>query len=249
MTTETLHRLLRTADVARRAGCSVQLVRNLERDRVLESPARTPSGYRAWTESHAVAAATYVVLAAGVGAAEAKKFVRIARAGTEGDVLALLDMAHARLHIERRDVELARDAVAAISAEPLDDVRPDDAMTISELAAALAVPTSTLRFWERQGLLTPARTVRGRARIYAPADVRDARIVHQLRLAGYRIPPLRALMPALRQHARTSDITAALQARDAHINSRSRALLQAASGLLTLASSVQPQPVSSETEE
>ncbi|HEY0535222.1 MAG TPA: MerR family transcriptional regulator [Actinoplanes sp.] len=241
MTTATLNRPLRTADVARRAGCSVQQVRNLERDGVLEPPTRTPSGYRTWTEIHALAAATYVVLAAGVGAAEAKKLIRIARAGTENDVLALVDRAHARLHTERRDVELARAAVAAITAEPLDDVRPNDAMTISELASALAVPTSTLRYWDRQGLLTPARAVRGRARIYTPADVRDARIVHQLRLAGYRIPPLRALMPALRQRGRTSDITAALRARDAHINSRSRALLQAASGLLALTSSVEPQ--------
>lgn len=249
MTTKTLHRPLRTADVARRAGCSVQLVRDLERDGVLESPTRTPSGYRAWTEIHALAAATYVVLAAGVGPAEAKKIIRVARAGTESDLLALVDMAHARLDNERRDVHLARDAVATISAEPLDDVRPDDAMTISELAAALAVPTSTLRYWDRQGLLTPARAVRGRARIYTPADVRDARIVHQLRLAGYRIPPLRVLMPALRQRARTSDITAALRARDAHINSRSRALLQAASGLLTLASSVESPSGRLETEE
>ncbi|PRY30538.1 DNA-binding transcriptional MerR regulator [Pseudosporangium ferrugineum] len=243
MTTKTLHRPLRTAEVARRAGCSVQLVRNLERDGVLESAARTPSGYRAWTEIHALAAATYVVLAAGVGAAEAKRFLRVARAGTEADVLALVDMAHARLHAERRDVELAGDAVAAISAETLGDVRPGDAMTISELAAALAVPTSTLRYWDRQGLLTPARAGGGHARVYAPADVRDARIVHQLRLAGYRIPPLQALLPALRQHARTSDITAALRARVAHINSRSRALLQAAPGLLTLASSIEPKAV------
>lgn len=243
MTTETLHRPLRTADVARRAGCSVQLVRNLERDGVLEPPTRTRSGYRRWTDIHALAAATYVVLAGGVGPVEAKRLLRIARAGTENDVLALVDLAHARLHAERRDVELARAAVAAIAAEPLDDVRPHDAMTISELAAALAVPTSTLRFWDRQGLLIPARAARGRARVYSPADVRDARIVHQLRLAGYRIPPLRALMPALRLHGRTSDITEALRARDAHINARSRALVQAASGLLTLASGGGPGQV------
>ena len=49
--------------------------------------------------------------------------------------------------------------------------------------------------------------------------------------------------------AARSDITAALRARDAHINSRSRAILQAASGLLTLTSAVRPQSSPSETEE
>lgn len=206
----TLNRPLRTADVARRVGCSVQQVRNLERDGSLEPARRTPSEYRTWTATHAQAAATYVALAAGAG-----------------------------LHAERRDVELARAAVATISAEPVDDVRPDDAMTISELATALDVPTSTLRHWDREGLLTPARTAHGRARIYAPADVRDARVVHQLRLAGYRVPPL---MPVIRQRGRTFDITTARQARDANINSRSRALLQAAARLLTLTSTAEPKP-------
>nr|BFE65134.1 hypothetical protein GCM10020063_096600 [Dactylosporangium thailandense] len=60
-------------------------------------------------------------------------------------------------------------------------------------------------------------------RVYAPAAVRDARVVHQRRLAEYRIiPPLRALMPVLRQRGRTSDITEALHARDANINARRR---------------------------
>lgn len=230
----TLHRRLRTADVAQRAGCSVQQVRNLERDGVLPPTTRTAAGYRTWTETHAQAAATYVALAAGVGPVTAKAIMRVAGTGARAEVLALVDAAHARLHTERRDVALAREAVAAISAEPLDDIRPHDSMTISELAGALGVPTSTLRFWEHQGLLSPARAVGRRARVYAPADVRDARVVHQLRLAGYRIPALRALVPALRQTGRIAD---ALQARDAGINARSQALLRAAPGLLALTSS------------
>ena len=186
------------------------------------------------------AAATYVALAAGVGPVEAKRIVRAARSGTQNDVLVLVDAAHARLHTERRDVQLAREAAVAISAEPLDDIRPTDAMTISELATALGVPTSTLRYWDRQGLVAPGRAARGNARSYTPVDVRDARVVHQLRLAGYRIPVLRDIMPALRQVGRTSDLMNALRARDANISSRSLALLQAAAGLLALTSSADP---------
>jgi len=233
----TLNRPLRTIDVARRLGCSVQQVRNLEHDGVLPPTTRTPSGYRTWTEAHVQAAATYVSLAAGVGPVEAKSILRVAGNGTQDDVLALVDAAHARLHAERRDVQLAREAAVAISAEPFDDLRRTDAMTISELATALGVPTSTLRYWDRQGLVTPERAACSTARSYTPADVRDARVVHRLRLAGYRIPTLRDAMPAFRQVRRASDITDALRARDANISLRSRALLQAAAGLLALMSS------------
>ncbi|MEX2970149.1 MerR family DNA-binding transcriptional regulator [Streptomyces sp. C184] len=43
---------LRTVDVARRAGYSVQQVRNLERDGVLPPATRTAAGYRRYGELH-----------------------------------------------------------------------------------------------------------------------------------------------------------------------------------------------------
>jgi DNA-binding transcriptional MerR regulator len=103
-------------------------------------------------------------------------------------------------------------------------------MSISELAGALGVRTSTLRHWDAEGLVVPARTSAA-ARTYSPSDVRDARVVHQLRRAGYRIGPLRALMPQLRRARRGEEVVAALTARDASITTCSRALLRAAAAL------------------
>lgn len=222
---------LRTVDVARRAGYSVQQVRNLERDGVLPPAVRTSAGYRSYTDAHVLAAVAYRALAAGVGPVEAKTMMRAALRPPPSDLLALVDAAHARLHIERRDVDLAREAVAAISAERVDDTQAADAMTISELADALGVRTSTLRHWDGEGLVVPERSPRGRARSYSPVDVRDARIVHQLRQAGYRIGPLQELMPQLRQARRRDEINTALLARHENITARSRALLRAAATL------------------
>ncbi|MEV0415518.1 MerR family transcriptional regulator [Streptomyces sp. NPDC050448] len=55
---------------------------------------------------------------------------------------------------------------------------------------------STLRHWDAEGLVTPDRLSGRGTRRYSPAQVRDAGIVHQLRSAGYRIDPLRTLIPA-----------------------------------------------------
>lgn len=233
------NRALRTIDVARRAGCSVQQVRNLEQSGVLPPAARTPAGYRTYSETHAVAAVAYTALAVGVGPIEAKTILRTAQQSSVSDLLSLLDAAHARLHTERRDVSLAQEAVTAISLEPLHDPRAADAMIISEVADALGVRTSTLRHWEAEGLLAPARSPVGRTRSFTPVDVRDARIVHQLRLAGHRIPALRELMPALRQAHRHDDIIAALRARHDSITTRSRALLHAAATLDALIGALQ----------
>jgi DNA-binding transcriptional MerR regulator len=231
---------LRTVDVARRAGCSVQQVRNLERDGVLPPASRTASGYRRYTETHVRSALAYRALAAATGPVEAKAIMRAAHACPGSGLLALLDAAHARLAAERRDLALAREAAEAITAEPVGDVRPSDSMSVSELASALGVRTSTLRHWDAEGLVVPARDSPRGARRYSPADVRDARIVHQLRLAGYRVPPLQALMPELRRAHRWDDLTATLAARDASIDARSRALVRAAAALDALLPPEQP---------
>ncbi|WP_037314441.1 MerR family DNA-binding transcriptional regulator [Amycolatopsis orientalis] len=226
---------MRTAEVARRSGYSVQQVRNLERDGVLPAAARTPSGYRIHGEVHLRSALAYRALAAGVGPVEAKRIVRAAHREPAARLLALLDAAHAGLHAERADLREAREAVRVISAEPIGDVRGSDSMSVSELATALGLRPSTLRHWDAEGLVVPDRDPRGTRR-YTPAQVRDARIVHQLRLAGYRVAPLRALMPELQRSRRLEDVATALAARDAAIAARSRALFDGTAALSGLVS-------------
>ncbi|GAB7045808.1 MerR family transcriptional regulator [Catenuloplanes indicus] len=229
---------MRTVDVARRSGYSVQQIRNLERDGVLPPAARTATGHRSYTGRHVLAATAYRALAAGTGPAEARAIVRAAHDPSPAGMLALLDAAHARLDAERRSLRLAQDAARSISAEPLRDVRAADAMTISELAAALGVRTSALRHWHAEGLVVPDRDTAGRDRVYSPGAVRDARITDQLRRAGYPIATLRTLLPELR-HA---DARTALDTREAGLTARSRALLNGAAALSALLASPTDMP-------
>lgn len=222
---------MRTVDVARRAGYSVQQVRNLERDGVLPPATRTAVGYRIYGEIHLQSALAYRALAAGAGPIEAKKIVRAVHRFPASQVLALLDAAHARLHAERTELKQAREAARTISSEPIEDVRASDSMGVSELAAALGVRPSTLRHWDAEDLVVPDRDPARGTRRYTPDQVRDARIVHQLRRAGYRIAPLRALMPELRRARRLEDVASVLAARDAGLAARSRALLDGAAAL------------------
>lgn len=225
---QSLNSSLRTIDVARRTGYSVQQIRNLERDGAIGQAQRTASGYRVYREEHVRAALAYRWLAAGVGPVRAKDLLRVAHRSTPVELAARLDTAHAELAAERRLLARAERAVETIAGERIDDTRPTDAMTVSELAGALGIPASTLRHWDAEGLVVPGRSASGRARSYQPEDVRDARIVHQLRQAGYRIGAVRDLLPQLRGADRLEEVAAALATRDQSIASRSLALLRAA---------------------
>ena len=76
--------------------------------------------------------------------------------------------------------------------------------------------------------------------MYTPDNVRDVRIVHQLRLAGYRITALQAMMPMLRRSRRWGDVLTALATRDSTIDARSRALLEGAAALVSVLSATPP---------
>lgn len=225
---------MRTVDIARRAGYSVQQIRNLERDGVLPSAARTPTGYRVYDEIHLHSALAYRTLAAGTGPVEAKKIIRAFHRSPASEALALLDAAHARLDTERTDLRHAIAAAESITTEPLTDIRASDSMSVSELATALGIRPSTLRHWDSEGLVVPDRTPHRGTRRYTPTQVRDARIVHQLRQAGYRIPSLRALMPEIRHARRLQDVRTALAAREAAITAHSQALLDGSAALSAL---------------
>ncbi|WP_405165904.1 MerR family transcriptional regulator [Nocardia sp. NBC_01499] len=229
----------RTVDIARRAGYSVQQVRNLERDGVLPPATRTATGHRIYGEIHLHSALAYRALAVGAGPTEAKKILRAFHTAPIAEALALLDAAHARLHAERIELGHAKQAAASISFEPIDDVHSSDSMSIAELADALGVRTSTLRHWDTEALVVPERTRQG-ARHYTPNQVRDARIVHQLRKAGYPITHLRAVLPELQHAHRSDDVRAALATRDASITTRATAFLDAAAALHAVVSLAAP---------
>jgi DNA-binding transcriptional MerR regulator len=228
---------VRTVDVARRAGCSVQQVRKLEAAGVLPPAPRRSSGYREYAEVHVASLLAYRQLAVGVGPVEARLLLYDAHRDLSA-LLARLDAAHARLHRERRVLDLASKAVQSISAEPMTDVQAEDAMSIGELSIALGLRPSTLRHWETEGLLTPTRTPH-QARRYSPVDVRDARLIHQLRQAGYRIAPLRDLLPTLRE---PHDWDELLTTREQSINARAEALLQGTATIASMRAIGSPAP-------
>lgn len=229
---ESRHPALRTVDVARRVGCSVQHLRDLEREGVVPQAARAPSGYRSWSEVHVHSAVAYRELTQGVGPAPAKVLLRALHREAPAVFLALLDDAHATLARERRDLQLAREAVAAIAAEPLTTPHPSDIMTISELADALGTTPASLRHWEAQGLFAAGRAGRGRVRTYSAVQVRDARVIHQLRTAGYPIPHLRAFLHWLLDPRHLGEaLDTALNVREKQLTNRSYALLRAAAAL------------------
>lgn len=226
---------VRTVDVAQESGYSVQQVRDLERWGVLPPAARSGNGYRSYTAIHVHALRAYRGLASAVGPVEARRLLAELRTGTVTEAAAAVDELHARLARERAEALRAQRALGAIRGEVAgqDEAtgQDDDPMTITQLAEALGVRSSTLRFWEEEGLVRPERVTSLRARRYGPEAIGAARVVVALRAGGYGIPAVREIMRALGDLDGLEDARRVLQVRLDRIAARSVALLRAGADL------------------
>ncbi|WP_231581663.1 MerR family transcriptional regulator [Cellulosimicrobium funkei] len=254
-------RPLRTADVARAAGCSVQQVRDLEALGVLPPAGRSANGYRAFGDEHVLALRAYRGLASAVGPVVARRVLRDARSLPLDEAASLVSRLHVTLTREREEALAARRALLVVRAEgdgaagsadgpaPATAATDGPVLTITELAAALGVRASTLRFWEHEGLLAPervaSRTGAVSARRYPPAAVREARVVTALRAAGYRVPEVRRAIDALRGTIGPADVADPLAALDARLDAiarRTLALLEAGHDVARLLTRVPGPP-------
>lgn len=236
-------RVLRTVDVARESGYSVQQVRELERLGVIPPAERSGNGYRAYTAVHVRALRAYRGLGTAAGPVAARELLAGLGGATIADAAAAVGAVHVWLARERDEAMHARRALHAIRAE-VDGAGPsgdEDAMTITELAGALDVRPSTLRFWEDEGLVTPDRVTTLRARRYGPDAVGVARIVAALRRAGYGVPAVRELMGALHRPDGLAAADRVLQARLDGIATRSVALLRAGADLAAVIEELEPR--------
>ncbi|MBK3562177.1 MerR family transcriptional regulator [Streptomyces sp. MBT62] len=241
---------LRTADVARESGYSLQQVRDLERLGVIPPAARSDNGYRSYTPSHVVALRAYRGLAGAVGPVLARRMLAELRTRTLVEAASVINEVHVRLAREREETLRAQHALRAIQdeANAPDPERDADAMTITELSRALGVRPSTLRFWEQEGLVTPDRVTSRRARRYDVSAIRAARIVTALRATGHGVPAVREIMGSLHRLDGRGEARRILRERLDRIAVRTVGLLQAGADLAAVitADSITLQPASEE---
>jgi DNA-binding transcriptional MerR regulator len=218
---------LRPADLAREHGLSAQAVRNYEAAGILPDAERTPHGYRMYTPPHAQALRAFLALVPGHGHPTATLIMRAINQGRTRDALRLIDESHAQLLDDRRTLQAVEAALRDLS--PLPQGR--GGTFVGPLARRLGIRPATLRKWERAGLVQPRREPRTGYRVYDPADVRDALLIHQLRRGGYRLEQIAPLIAGVRSAGGIAPLESTLRDWHARLSARGRAMLSGAAAL------------------
>ncbi|GHD87172.1 TioE family transcriptional regulator [Streptomyces naganishii] len=231
---------LRPVDLARGHGLSTQAVRNYEEDGILPPAGRTPHGYRTYTSLHAAALRAFLALVPGHGHRRAASIMRAVNQGAVDDAFRLIDEGHAQLLEDRATLTAVKNALRDLesTAAPESGVEPAPPVAagpggtfIGPLAERLGIRPATLRKWERAGLVRPRRDRLTGYRVYDAADVRDARLVHQLRRGGYPLARIAPLITQVRSAGGLEPLQAALGDWHARLSGRGRAMLHGAAEL------------------
>jgi len=194
----------RPIDLARDAAISAASVRMYEREGFLPPAERGSSGHRLYRERDLHALRTSRALMKGYGWIYARDVMRAVHQGDIPDAMALVDARHAGIDRERREVDDAVRALRLISeglATPINPgglARQSGSLRVGEAARLAGVRPSSLRFWEREGLLHPRRDPESRYRLYDRNDIGRLRIIVVLRDAGYRSDDIRQVLDEMR---------------------------------------------------
>lgn len=230
---EKLNPLLRPVDLARAAGLSTQAIRNYETEGILPPSHRLGSGHRRYTSRHVEALRTFMALTRAVGRPGAVAIMLPLADGDLNKGLMELDRVHSRLLADRQTV----DALAARLSEVSQNDSPPllQPLTPIELARRIGVTTTTLRAWERSGILQPRRERGTGRRHYHDDDVRDAELAHLLRRAGHGLSEVAQTINAVREHGGAPELAAAVTRWRGHLETRARTLLSATAALASYA--------------
>ncbi|MFD0115856.1 TioE family transcriptional regulator [Streptomyces sp. NPDC058320] len=231
---------LRPVDLAREHGLSTQAIRNYEEAGILPAARRTPHGYRTYTSLHAGALRAFLALLPGHGHRTATSIMRAVNQGTDEEAFRLIDESHAQLLDDRRTLQAVKRALGDL--EPTTAPGPGassesaavsgpDGTFIGPLAGKLGIRPATLRKWEGAGLVCPRRDPRTGYRVYDDADVRDARLAHQLRRGGYLLEQIAPLIAQVRAVGGLEPLEAALRDWHGRLSARGRAMLTGAAEL------------------
>ncbi|MEG3627326.1 TioE family transcriptional regulator [Streptomyces poriticola] len=219
---------LRPVDLARGHGLSTQAIRNYEAAGILPAADRTPHGYRTYTPLHASALGAFLALVPGHGHATATAIMRAVNEDVAEEAFRLIDESHAQLLDDRRTLQAVESALRDLG--PVTESGPG-ATFIGPLAAKLGIRPATLRKWERAGLVHPRRDPRTGYRVYDEADVRDARLAHQLRRGGYLLEQIAPLIARVREAGGLEPLEAALVDWHGRLSARARSMLAGAAHL------------------
>lgn len=191
---------IRPIDIARKLNISTSALRHYGEWGIVPAPERAANGYRLYTEEHLAYFECIRAMNAGFGMQVTKDvMMKIQNKETE-DAFWLVNEQQARLHHNKM---IAEKTVQILGSIELDDANAKHRrkwMTIGEVSKETQIPSTTIRHWEKMGLLDVSRDNDNGYRKFNRSHVRKVLIIGTLRAAVYSLEVIKQVIEELDGH-------------------------------------------------
>src|SRR5690554_4587524 len=182
-----LKKLIRPIDIAKKLTITTSALRHYESWGIIPIVERGDNGYRIYTEVHVAYFECIRAMQTGFGMDVVRKVMKLMLYNKVKEACWLVNEVQVNLHHEKRSVE---QALQVLEVEVLEHKKLDtypsklskkEWYSIGEAAKELGVAHSTIRHWEKEGLIEPHRDVESGYRNYSRADLRKLLVIRTLR--------------------------------------------------------------------
>ncbi len=195
-----MHKIYKTAEVAKRVGVHSNTVRLYEKLELIPEAGRLPNGYRAFTDYHleqfklARIAFNVEVLQNGLR----KKIIHVVKLSAKGELEEAINCTNDYINQIKQEQKNAEEAIE-LSKKLLSDIASEESnilFTRKQTADYIKVTMDTLRNWEMNGLLNVKRKKNG-YRVYTDSDINRLKIIRTLRCANYSLSSILRTLTAV----------------------------------------------------
>ncbi|MEC1179232.1 MerR family transcriptional regulator [Metasolibacillus meyeri] len=184
-------------EIAKKLNISTSALRHYEAWGLVPKVERAKNGYRIYTKEHEAYFQCIRALNAGFGMDLAKKVMPLIINQKIHDALWLINKAQVDLYIEKETVQKTVKILDSKDFTEFSDVKKyhdKDYFTIGEVAKEANVSTSSIRHWEKEGLIKPERHKESGFRIYSPIDIRRVFIIRTIQRVVYSLDIVRQVL-------------------------------------------------------
>lgn len=171
---------LRPIDIARKLGVSTSTLKEYEKKGLVPVVPRTQSEYRYYTEEHLAYFACVREMLEGFRLEHISEILKKVMAGEMDYALWMMTQSQAKLYQEKL---IAEKSIQSLLEDFSSQAFVENSMlTIHEVSAETRLPVTTIRYWEKVGLISPRRNIENNYRLYQKDEVRQILTIHAIKL-------------------------------------------------------------------
>ncbi|MEF2246334.1 MerR family transcriptional regulator [Paenibacillus sp. IITD108] len=184
-------------EIAKKLNISTSALRHYESWGIVPKVERAANGYRIYTKEHEAYFQCIRALIPGFGMEFVREVMPRIIKGDKLEVLWQMNKAQVDLHFEKETLQKTVEMLDLKQLANIPKYSNKDFFTIGEVAKIANTSASSIRHWEKEGLIKPKLQNGNGFRIYSSSDIRKVLIIRAVQRVAYSLDIVREVLSEL----------------------------------------------------